>query len=88
VTINELKYNQVEENLKLLLKLTNEWFNLNILTLNYDKTYCMKFSTKYDCTKLLRIKHNNKDVVESNNVKFLGIILDSTISWKKTYWIS
>jgi hypothetical protein len=67
----------------LLLKLTNEWFNLNMLTLNYDKTYCMKFSAKYDCTKLLKIKYNNKDVVESNNVKFLGMILDSTISSKK-----
>jgi hypothetical protein len=64
VTINELKYNQLEENLMLLLKLTNEWFNLNMLNLNYDKTYCMKFSAKCDCTKLLRIKCNSKDVVE------------------------
>jgi hypothetical protein len=83
VTLNELKYNQLEENLMLLLQLTNEWFNLNVLSLNYDKTYCMKFSAKNYCTKLLRIKFNNKDVVESNNVKFLDMILDSTISWKK-----
>jgi hypothetical protein len=54
-----------------------------MLKLNYDKTYCMKFSAKYDCTKLLRVKYNNKDVVESKNGKFLGMILDSTISWKK-----
>jgi hypothetical protein len=43
----------------------------------------MKFSAKNECTHLLRIKYNNKDVVESNSVKFLGMILDSTISWKK-----
>jgi hypothetical protein len=43
----------------------------------------MKFSAKYDCTKLLRLKYNNKDVVESKNVKFLGMIHDNTISWKK-----
>jgi hypothetical protein len=42
----------------------------------------MKFSAKNDCTELLRIKYNN-DVVESNNVKFLGMILDNTVSWKK-----
>jgi hypothetical protein len=29
------------------------------------------------------IKYNNKNLLETNNVKFLGMILDNTISWKK-----
>jgi hypothetical protein len=41
VIINELNYKHLEENLRLLLKLMIEWFNSNILALNYDKTCCM-----------------------------------------------
>jgi hypothetical protein len=61
----------------------NEWFNSNMLSLNYDKVCCMKFSAKYDCTNSLRKKYNNKNVLETNNVKFLGMILGNTISWRK-----
>jgi uncharacterized membrane protein len=60
----------------------NEWFNSNMLSLNYE-TCCTKFSAKHDCTNSLRIKYNNKNLLETNNVKFLGMILDNTISWKK-----
>jgi hypothetical protein len=60
----------------------NEWFNLNILSLNYDKMCCMKFAAKQDYTCTIKIKCNNKGIHETNNVKFLGITLDNTISWK------
>jgi hypothetical protein len=82
VIINELNYNHLEEKLSLLLKLMIEWFNSNILALNYDKMCCMKFAAKHDCTKTLKIKHNNKSLYEVNYVKSLGMILDNTISWK------
>jgi hypothetical protein len=78
----ELNFNNLEDKLSLLLKLMNEWFNLNVLALNYDKTCCMKFAVKHDCTNKLRIKYNNKNLHEANNVKFLGMILDNAISWK------
>jgi hypothetical protein len=60
----------------------NEWFNLNVLALIYDKTCCMKFSAKHDCTNALRIKYKKRKLHEANCVKFLGMILDNTISWK------
>jgi hypothetical protein len=50
VIINELNFNHLEEKLNLPLKLMNEWFKLNILSLNYDKTCCMKFAAKQDYT--------------------------------------
>jgi hypothetical protein len=42
----------------------------------------MKFAAKQDYTYTLKIKYNNKNIHEANNVKFLGMILDNTISWK------
>jgi hypothetical protein len=79
VTINQLNFNNLEEKFILLLQLMNEFFNSNMLSLNYDT----KFSAKHDCTNSLRAKYNNKNLLETNNVKFLGMILDNTISWKK-----
>jgi hypothetical protein len=42
----------------------------------------MKFAAKHDCTNTLKIKYNNKSLYNVNYVKFLGMILDNTISWK------
>jgi hypothetical protein len=73
VIINELNFNHLEEKLSLLLKLMNEWFNLNILSLNYDKTCCMKFAAEQDYTYTLKIKYNSKGIHERNSIKFLGV---------------
>jgi hypothetical protein len=82
VIINELNFNHLEEKLNLLLKLMNEWFNLNILSLSYDKTCCMKFAAKQDYTYTLKIKSNSNGIHETNSVTCLGMTLDSTVSWK------
>jgi hypothetical protein len=44
VIINELNFKDLESKLKILLKLMNEWFHSNMLSLNSDKTCFMKFS--------------------------------------------
>lgn len=61
----------------------NEWFNLNMLSLNLGKTCCVNFSAKHNFTKKLNIEYGNRTLLESNEVKFLGMTLDNTISWKK-----
>jgi len=60
------------------------WFQVNSLSLNFNKTHFMLFQTstnvKNHVNKDFRIKHINK--VYSTN--FLGLILDSTFSWALT----
>jgi hypothetical protein len=57
------------------------WFQVNSLSLNFNKTHFMHFQTstnvKTHVNKDFKIKHINK--VYSTN--FLGLILDSTFSW-------
>ena len=55
----------------------------NKLTLNIDKTYYMIFhSARIKNTDFaLRISINNCALKEVENCKYLGIILDSKISW-------
>jgi hypothetical protein len=43
----------------------------------------MQFLTKYNLTNKLHIEYDNKLLLESNEVKVLGITLDNIISWKK-----
>jgi hypothetical protein len=45
----------------------------------------MKFAAKQDYTYALKIKYNNKNIHEANNIKFMGIILDNTIIMEKSY---
>jgi hypothetical protein len=59
----------------------NKWFNANLLSLNFDKTYFMKFQTKNNFLNEINIT-NNKIISNTSNLKFLGIIIDNTLSWK------
>jgi hypothetical protein len=38
----------------------NEWFSANLLSLNFDKTYFMKFQTKNNSLNEMNITNNNK----------------------------
>jgi hypothetical protein len=43
----------------------------------------MQFSIKYNLTNKLYIEYDNKLLLESNEVKFLGITLENIMCWKK-----
>ena len=59
------------------------WFSINRLALNIEKTNFLIFHPfnkplKYNVT----IKIHKKAILEKQNIKYLGIIIDSTLSWK------
>lgn len=85
VLTNDLNFRNLENKLTILLKLMNEWFNSNVLSLNLDKTSCMKFSTKQGHFDKLNITYDNNNLCEHNEVKFLGLMLDNLLTWKKTH---
>lgn len=55
------------------LTLVQDWFLSNQLVLNKDKTETMIFS----------LKHHTLDAKYFNCVKFLGVVLDSKLTWDK-----
>ena len=60
------------------------WLNINCLSLNIDKTNFVIFHpfnkpSKHNVT----IKINNKAIKEKESIKYLGIIVDSTLSRKQ-----
>jgi endonuclease III len=46
ITVNESNFINLERELNTIFKSVKKWFNLNLLSLNFGKTYCMQFSTK------------------------------------------
>ena len=57
----------------------NEWFNANLLSLIFSKTYFMYFQLKNIPVTAININYNNKS--NNTNLKFLGLLIDNT-SWK------
>ena len=66
-----------------MFQIKNEWFNLNLLSLNCNKTYYVQFTTKNKFLNKINIEHDNKMILQTNFVKYLGITVDNTLSWKQ-----
>ena len=59
----------------------NSLFTANFLSLNLDKTYNLQFRTKRYIDNILDIKYLNTPVANVPYTKFLGMVVDDTLSW-------
>ena len=59
-----------------------EWFSVNGLILNTDKTNIMNFSPSNRQNNSFQFTHHTKLLVAANNTKFLGLELDKHVNWK------
>jgi len=83
VITNDPNLIKLEQNLDINFRLINNWFNSNFLSLNLDKTHYVQFLTKHKISTQLNIEYDTKKIIQTNFVKFLGITVDNTISWKQ-----
>jgi hypothetical protein len=60
----------------------NKWFDDNLLLLNYDKTQYVHFTFKGTVLHEAPIGYNNNFISNSTTTKFLGVIIENTLSWK------
>ena len=58
------------------------WFKINQLVLNYNKTHYLKFNMKNSRDYDLKLNYQGNHVKSSKNTKFLGLIIDDSLSWK------
>ena len=77
-SLNELEKTVNKELSKLYL-----WLNVNRLSLNIDKTNFIIFHPfNKPSKKQVTIKVNKKALNEKECIKYLGVIIDSSLSWK------
>jgi hypothetical protein len=60
----------------------NEWFNSNLLHLNYEKTSTLEFRPRIYNMISTNVPYNNNFISNSSRVKFLGLTSDTTLSWE------
>ena len=79
---------QLETLINQELKKVKEWCDINRLSINFKKiNYMFIKSTKKKMANSFKVKMPNKDGSEytlekTNYIKYLGVLIDDTISWK------
>ena len=63
----------------------SKWLQVNKLTLNIKKTQVILFNAKNKKIKepLNELKINDENIKQANSTEFLGIIIDSKLTWKQ-----
>jgi len=64
-----------------ILSNINLWFKANFLSLNINKTCVLQFRTNNKIENTLEIKYSNETILNVSSVKFLGLLVDDTLSW-------
>jgi hypothetical protein len=61
----------------------NNWFKQNLLSLNHKKkTHFLHFKMKNTNHIDMNTDHINEPISKVQHIKFLGLMLDDTLSWK------
>jgi hypothetical protein len=68
--------------INLVLNEPTNWFNSNLLTLNYGKSHFLQCSTRKLKELQMQITSPNSAIININSIKFLGLNIDTTLSWK------
>jgi hypothetical protein len=61
----------------------NTWFNNNLLNLNFSETHNLEFRSIKHYNVNMHIQHNHNYISDTSETKFLGLIIDDTLSWKQ-----
>ena len=82
IIISNTDPGEFKRNVSEVLTETSKWFQSNFLSLNCDKTHFLQFFTKKQTELQIQITTPNSVISNINSTKFVGLIVDSTLSWK------
>jgi len=77
---NKLDFNI---NINQMFQAINTWFNVSLLTVNFSKTQYLELRTTNYCNVDTEINYGQKFITNATEIKFLGLIIDDSLSWKQ-----
>jgi hypothetical protein len=83
IIISNTNPEEFKTNISLVLNETINWFNSNLLTLNYSKSRFLQFLTRNRKEIQIQLISTNSVITNMNCIKVLGLIIDTTLSWKE-----
>jgi hypothetical protein len=69
------------KNISIVFTALNKWLGANQLSLNFNKTNYVHFTTNSNMSINLQIGFNNNFITNSFYTKFLGVTMNNTLSW-------
>jgi exonuclease III len=66
-----------------MLKELDNWFDANLLKLNFHKTHYMEFKTRKQLNYNVQVLHNSNCIINASVTKFLGLLIDETLTWNQ-----
>lgn len=81
--IGSSNLNELSENVNKCLKNLSDWFTANNLIINPSKTNVMLFKTTTRNNDSIDVTLKRDTIKLVNEVKFLGVYIDSLLNWKK-----
>jgi hypothetical protein len=76
-------FNELDMASKEILESINTWSSIISLTSNLTKMNCVQFSLKPNALININIKHSDIQINNASTLKFLGVTIDSSLSWKE-----
>jgi hypothetical protein len=70
-----------DKNSNMVFKTLNKWLKANELSLNFNKTKYIHFTTKRIKSVNLKVGFNNNFITTCTYTKFLGMAINNTLSW-------
>jgi len=82
IIISNANPDEFQKNINSIMTEITSWFQSNLLSLNYNKTHFMQFQTKKQIEGEIQILPPNSINSNINSTKFLGVIINNSLSWK------
>jgi hypothetical protein len=82
IIISNRDKQEFKNNLESVMDIAINWFQNNLLSMNYEKTLFLQFLTKKRNKFNVQIVVPDSIIPNVNSTKFLGLTIGSTLSWK------
>ena len=82
LTLSHSNVSTLQQNIYDELLNVSNWFKVNKLSINFNKTEFMVVTTKQNKPEL-KVSIDNNPIKQSHHIKYLGVLIDDNLNWKQ-----